>query len=152
MADWIDDLVRNLKQKYNDQRTSDQKYVLEENQKHAAGRQFMATFQEDLQKYIREFNARMGGSSVFSLDLGNGSLTVKAQLTLQEMKTTTLRYLEPLFQVAMSSPGSAVEKIFRLTLVGGMAMVEEMSLTSGQTVQMSASDFAKMVLTKLIQG
>ena len=48
MADWIDDLVSKTKQKYDDRRISDQKYVVEEQQKQAAGKQFMQRLVDQL--------------------------------------------------------------------------------------------------------
>jgi len=152
MADWVDELVRKTKQKYGDQRVTDEKYVLEQKQKQAAGTAFMKRLYKSLDEARKEFNLKMGGASVISVQSADKSITTRATFTQKAQKTVEARYSDQLFSIDISGPDDGMSDEFPLSLVGGVAMANWKNITGGGVaVQFSADDLAREIFTKLLR-
>ncbi|MGA2902660.1 MAG: hypothetical protein ABSD98_02430 [Candidatus Korobacteraceae bacterium] len=154
MADWMDELVQKAKQKYDDQRTQDKKYVIEDEQKKAAGKRFMETFSTTLQKSVNDFNTRMGGERIISVEDRGDTVLIVANLTRRDIRTMEVTYSEPLFSVSISNRHSATPYHYQLEMVGGIAMMKKMEFEGGHIppVQISAFKLVEFVLSKLLNG
>ncbi len=114
MADWVDELARKTKQKYDDQRLSDQRYVMEQKQKQAAGTAFMRQLYKALDEAGKEFNLKMSGVPIIAVQSMDKSITTRASITQKAQKAVEARYNEEMFTVHLVGPDPGMADEFPL--------------------------------------
>jgi hypothetical protein len=125
MTDWLDELAKKAKERYQDQRQSDERFNTEQKLKVALGEKFWRDLIATLDSQSREFNAHFGASVVSMVRQGSHSSQVLAQFTKEARKAASVSFAQDRHAIEWGSGQGQPIGAYLLKLIGDTHAVAE---------------------------
>jgi hypothetical protein len=122
MGDWLDDAVKNAKDKYSAKRLADEQFVLAQKLRHDFGRQFYQALLGWLSTQAKDFNLKFGSTVVVITTEGNDHNKISAGFTKEHSPWAMVSYHDNTQQIGWSVNPTLTHTI-QLELVGDTGVI-----------------------------